>query len=259
MENLIEKIISLNGKTAVITGGSSGIGAATARLLSQAGAGVVILDINQDQGETTASNIRDNGGVARFYACDITDETQVKTAAAFVKKTYQTLDILFNNAGVIVRKNVIDLEESEWDAVVDVSLKGTFLVSKHMIPLMKANGGSVINTGSGWSLKAGENAAAYCAAKAGVLNLTRAMAIDFGKYNIRVNCVCPGDTDTNLLRSEARQLGEDETVFLKQASARPLGRMGTPDDIAKSVLFLACPLSEWISGTSLLVDGGGLA
>ncbi len=125
-----------------------------------------------------------------------------------------------------------------------------------MIP---TNNGAIINTGSGWSLKAGDNAAAYCAAKAGILNLTRSMAIDYGKYNIRVNCICPGDTDTVLLRDEARQLGEDETTFLEEASDRPLGRMGTPYDIAKTVLYLASPLSEWVSGTSVVVDGGGLA
>jgi NAD(P)-dependent dehydrogenase (short-subunit alcohol dehydrogenase family) len=121
------------------------------------------------------------------------------------------------------------------------------------------NSGAIINTGSGWSLKGGGNAAAYCAAKAGILNLTRAMAIDYGRYNIRVNCVCPGDTDTPLLRDEARQLGENEHLFLKEAAQRPLGRMGTPDDIARTVLYLASPLSEWVSGTAVVVDGGGLA
>ncbi len=259
MDKLFETMLTLKGKTAVITGGSSGIGAATAKLLAKAGANIVILDVNQAQGNATTDEIKTTGTKAVFLACDITDETACKAAAAFVKKEYGSVDILFNNAGVIVRKNVVDLLEKEWDAVVDVSLKGAFLVSKHMIPLMKTNGGSVINTGSGWSLKAGNDAAAYCAAKAGVLNLTRAMAIDFGKYNIRVNCICPGDTDTELLRSEAKQLGENETEFLKDASNRPLGRMGTPEDIAKSVLFLASPMSEWVSGTSLLVDGGGMA
>ena len=259
MEILTRKMLALNDKTAVITGGSCGIGAATARLLAQMGATVVILDVNREQGEKTAAKLREDGLKALFYLCNVTDEADCKAAADFVQNRYQTLDILFNNAGVIVRKTVMDLEESEWDAVIDVSLKGAFLVSKHMIPLMKTNGGAVINTGSGWSLKAGPNAAAYCAAKAGILNLTRSMAIDLGPYHIRVNCICPGDTDTALLRSEAQQLGQDETTFLKEASQRPLGRMGTPEDIAKSVLFLASPLSEWVSGTSLVVDGGGLA
>jgi len=259
MDNLIKELLCLEGKRAVITGGSAGIGASTAQLLARMGADVVILDISRDQGEATAAQIRKQGLKARFMACDVTCESDCIKIAQTLSSTGPHLDILFNNAGVIVRKSVTDLSEPEWNAVIDVSLKGAYLLSKHLIPLMKEKGGAIVNTGSGWSLKGGDNAAAYCAAKAGVLNLTRAMAIDYGKYNIRVNCVCPGDTDTELLRSEARQLGADETAFLKEASARPLGRMGTPDDIAKSVLFLVSGMSAWISGTSLLVDGGGMA
>jgi len=259
MEKLIKNMLSLEKKTAVITGGSSGIGAATALLFARLGANIIILDINKDQGEKTAAQIRENGLKARFMACDVTCEADCMKIARNLESEFQHLDILFNNAGVIVRKSVTHLQEAEWDAVIDVSLKGAFLLSKHLIPLMKEKGGAIVNTGSGWSLKAGDNAAAYCAAKAGVLNLTRSMAIDYGKYNIRVNCVCPGDTDTDLLRSEARQLGEDETKFLQDASDRPLGRMGTPNDIALSVLFLVSPMSAWVSGTSLLVDGGGMA
>jgi NAD(P)-dependent dehydrogenase (short-subunit alcohol dehydrogenase family) len=259
MKKLMKKMLSLEDKVAVVTGGSAGIGAATARLFAKMGADVVILDINKDQGEKIAGQIREDGFKARFLSCDVTCETDCIHIANTLKSNYSHISILFNNAGVIVRKNVTDLAESEWDAVIDVSLKGVYLLSKHLIPQMKKKGGAIVNTGSGWSLKGGDNAAAYCAAKAGVLNLTRAMAIDYGKYDIRVNCVCPGDTDTALLRSEARQLGEDEVEFLKDASNRPLGRMGTPDDIAKSVLFLASPMSAWVSGTSLLVDGGGMA
>jgi NAD(P)-dependent dehydrogenase (short-subunit alcohol dehydrogenase family) len=259
MEKLMNEMLSLEGNVAVITGGSAGIGAATAQLFGKLGADVVILDINRDQGEKVAAQIRKEGFKARFLVCDVTREADCIHIAGTLKSDYPCLDILFNNAGVIIRKNVTDLAEPEWDAVIDVSLKGVYLLSKHLIPQMKEKGGAIVNTGSGWSLKGGDNAAAYCAAKAGVLNLTRAMAIDYGKYNIRINCVCPGDTDTALLRSEARQLGEDETLFLKDASNRPLGRMGTPDDIAKAVLFLASPMSAWVSGTSLLVDGGGMA
>ncbi len=255
----MNEMLSLEDKLAVVTGGSAGIGAATAQLFAKMGADVVILDINKDQGEKIAAQIRDDGFKAKFMTCDVTCEADCIQMARDLKSDYSHLDILFNNAGVIVRKTVTDLAESEWDAVIDVSLKGVYLLSKHLIPQMKAGGGAIVNTGSGWSLKGGDNAAAYCAAKAGVLNLTRAMAIDYGKYDIRVNCVCPGDTDTDLLRSEARQLGEDETEFLKDASDRPLGRMGTPDDIARSVLFLVSPMSAWVSGTSLLVDGGGMA
>jgi NAD(P)-dependent dehydrogenase (short-subunit alcohol dehydrogenase family) len=126
--------------------------------------------------------------------------------------------------------------------------------------MASSGGGSIINTGSGWGIKGGDKAAAYCAAKAGVVNLTKAMAIDHGHQNIRVNCVCPGDTDTPLLRDEAKQLNLKEDAFLaSSAVGRPLSRIGTPRDIAKGVLFLASDLSSWITGTELIVDGGGLA
>lgn len=253
-------LLDLNNKTAVITGGATGIGAAAGQILARAGAAVIIADINTAKGEEICRRMTDTGSTALFFRCDVTRESDCIDLARFIQDSGRGVDILFNNAGVIVRKSVTDLAETEWNTVVDVSMKGAFLVSKHLIPLMIPQGsGAVINTGSGWSLKAGADAAAYCAAKAGILNLTRAMAIDYGKYNIRVNCVCPGDTDTGLLRDEARQLGEDEDRFLEEAADRPLGRMGTPEDIARAVLFLASPMSEWVSGTSLLVDGGGLA
>jgi NAD(P)-dependent dehydrogenase (short-subunit alcohol dehydrogenase family) len=125
--------------------------------------------------------------------------------------------------------------------------------------MIRAGGGSIVNTGSGWSLKGGPRAASYCAAKGGVLNLTRAMAIDFGPHNIRVNAVCPGDIDTPMLRGECAQLGEDTRTFMEEAAARPLHRVGSPEDVANAVLFLACGLSTWVTGTHLVVDGGGIA
>jgi len=176
------------------------------------------------------------------------------------------IDILFNNAGVTVRKTVKDLTEREWDFVLDVGLKGTFLFSKHVIPVMeKRGGGSIINAGSGWGLKGGDMAAAYCAVKGGIVNLTRAMAIDHGKSNIRVNSINPGDTDTDMLRDEGRQTGavKDETQmeeYLKDCgSGRPLARIGMPEDIARAVLFFASDMSSWVTGAALSVDGGGNA
>ena len=125
--------------------------------------------------------------------------------------------------------------------------------------MIENGGGTIINTGSGWGLKGGPEAVAYCAAKGGIVNITRAMAIDHGKHNIRVNCVCPGDVDTPLLQAEAAQLGFDESEFLKDAAERPLGRIGLPEDVANAVLYLASEMSSWVSGAILLVDGGGLA
>lgn len=254
-------LLDLTGKIAVVTGASGGIGLASAQLLSAYGAGVALFDVNEKQGEIEAENLRAEGRNARFYKCDVTNSDDCKAAIEAVERDFGRIDILHNNAGVTFRKDVTELSEREWDLVLDVTLKGVYLVSKYAVPVMAKNGGgSIINTGSGWGLKGGDKAAAYCAAKGGVVNLTRAMAIDHGPQNIRVNSVNPGDTDTAMLRSEGRQLGEDEEQFLKDsAKGRPLERLGTPEDIAKTVLFLASGLSEWVTGAALVVDGGGIA
>jgi len=252
--------ISLDGKVAVITGAASGIGLATAKRLSQAGAAIALLDIHVRKGREAEQDIGRTGAKARFYQCDVTSATACKEAAQAVKRDFGRIDILFNNAGVIRRRSVVNLDEEDWDLVLGVNLKGIYLMSKYVIPIMaEGGGGSIINTGSGWGLKGGPRAAAYCAAKAGVVNLTRAMAIDHGKDGIRVNCVCPGDTETELLREEARQLGEDEHEFFESCADRPIPRIGQPDDIANAVLYLASDLSSWVTGAFLVVDGGGLA
>ena len=254
-------VLSLQGKIAMITGGASGIGFTAAERLAEFGAVVVILDINDSLGAQAVEKVARFGGKAEYFKCDVTSAADCEQVVNKVAAKYGRIDILFNNAGVTVRKSVAALTEREWDLVVDVSLKGAYLMSKYSIPVMaKGGGGSIINTGSGWGLKGGDDAAAYCAAKGGLVNLTRAMAIDHGKQNIRVNSVCPGDTDTPLLRDEGRQLGMNEDEFLKMsAKGRPLERLGTPDDIANAVLFFASDLSTWVTGTTLVVDGGGLA
>lgn len=256
-----DKFLSLNGKVAVISGAASGIGLGTAKLLSEYGAKVVLLDLNEEKGNKAAEEIKENGGEAIYVKCNVTSNMDCKNAIEIAKDKFGRIDILFNNAGVTFRKTVVDLEEEEWDLVLDVGLKGTYLLSKYAIPVMaEGGGGSIINTGSGWGLKGGDKAAAYCAVKGGIVNLTRAMAIDHGPQNIRVNSVNPGDTDTALLREEGRQLGHETQAFLKDsAKGRPLERLGTPEDIAKAVLFLASDLSSWVTGAALVVDGGGIA
>ncbi|MFH1851240.1 MAG: SDR family oxidoreductase [Candidatus Neomarinimicrobiota bacterium] len=254
------KLISLTGKTTVITGGASGIGLGTAIRLAEAGADIAILDIQADKGVAAVLDIEKLGVKALFVECDVRSDESCRRAIAAVISAFGQIDILFNNAGVAIRKNSVDLSETEWDLAVDVGLKGMYLVSHYVLPhMIQSGGGSIINTGSGWSLKGGPNAISYCAVKGGVLNLTRAMAIDHGPHNIRVNCVCPGDVDTPLLRSECAQLGENESDFMKDAADRPLHRVGTPEDIANAVLFFASDMSAWVTGAHLVVDGGGIA
>ena len=256
----ISDLISLEGKVAVITGASSGIGLGTAKRLAEAGASVALLDIDEPGGEKAVEEIKNIGGKAIFYRCDVTSNSDCKKATENVSREFGRIDILFNNAGIIIRKNIVDLSEEEWDQVLNVNLKTIYLLSHHVIPYMiKKGGGSIINAGSGWGLKGGPSAVAYCASKGGVVNLTRAMAIDHGKDNIRVNCICPGDIDTPLLHVEASQLGEDKAKFLKEAADRPLGRIGVPDDIANAVLYFASDMASWVTGSVLVVDGGGLA
>ncbi|MFC2169017.1 SDR family NAD(P)-dependent oxidoreductase [Acidobacteriota bacterium] len=252
--------LSLEKKVAMITGAASGIGLETAKRMAEAGARVALLDIEKSKGKKAAGEIQRNGGEAGFFLCDVTSNEACAKVAADVYGEFGRIDILFNNAGVIRRKDVVDLNEKEWDLVLDVNLKAVYLLSRHVIPYMAENNkGSIINTGSGWGLKGGPKAAAYCAAKGGVVNLTRAMAIDHGPQGIRVNCVCPGDTDTALLHDEAVQLGVENFDFMKEAADRPINRVGLPSDIANAVLYFASDLSSWVSGSILVVDGGGLA
>jgi NAD(P)-dependent dehydrogenase (short-subunit alcohol dehydrogenase family) len=253
-------LLSLENKVAVITGAASGIGRGIALRLAEMGAIITLLDIDEARGYATTNEIVKLVSRAIFLRADVRSRAECQQAVEHVIREFGRIDILCNNTGVIIRKDVSALNEDEWDLALDVTLKSVYLLSHEVLQhMINAGGGCVINTGSGWSLKGGPQAAAYCAAKAGVLNLTRAMALDYGKHNIRVNCVCPGDVNTAMLQSECRQLGQDPTEFLRSAADRPLARVGTPEDVANAVLFLASPMSAWITGTHLVVDGGGLA
>jgi NAD(P)-dependent dehydrogenase (short-subunit alcohol dehydrogenase family) len=252
--------MTLKGKTALITGGASGIGRATALLFARQGASVAIIDVDQTGALQVARQVSDDGGRAIAIGCDVSRADHCQRAVERTVAELGSLDILFNNAGIIRRTTVLEISEDEWDQVMAVNVKSVLLMSQLAIPIMaRAGGGAIINTGSGWGLVGGMKAVSYCASKAAVVNMTRAMALDHAKQNIRVNCVCPGDTDTDMLRSEAKQMGKSEGQFLAEAANRPLGRIGSPEDIAQAVLYLASDVSSFVTGTTLVVDGGGLA
>jgi NAD(P)-dependent dehydrogenase (short-subunit alcohol dehydrogenase family) len=248
------------GKVALITGGASGIGRATALLFAREGAAIALTDVNADAGQRVADEIAQSGGRALSEPVDVTRAADCQRLVEHAIRKFGRIDILFNNAGIIRRATVLDLSEEDWDRVMAVNVKSIYLLSREVIPHMqKAGGGTIINTASGWGLTGGAKAAVYCASKGAVVLLTKAMAIDHGPQNIRVNCICPGDTDTGMLREEARQLGEENSSFLAESAKRPLGRVGTPEEIAQAALYLASDASSFVTGTALVVDGGGLA
>ena len=240
----------LSGKVALVTGGASGIGRASALLLAREGATVVVADLKTADGERVVAEITQAGGKALFQHTDVAKSEDCRRLVEAAIAAFGRIDILFNNAGIIRRANIVDLPEEDWDLVMAVNVKSIYLLSREVIPHMQeSGGGTIINTASGWGLTAGAKAAVYCASKGAVVLLTKAMAIDHGPQNIRVNCICPGDTDTGMLRDEARQLGEDSRRFLAESAKRPLGRLGTADEIAQAVLFLASDASSFVTGT----------
>ena len=250
----------VDGKRAIVTGAASGIGRATALLLASEGAAVVAADLDEAGAADVVAAIEAEGGRAIAVRCDVTVEADCRRLVEAAVASFGRLDLVVNAAGIIRRTSVVETPEEEWDRVMAVNVKSVYLVGRHAIPaIARGGGGAIVNVGSGWGLKGGPRAASYCASKGAVVNLTRAMAIDHGPQGIRVTCVCPGDTDTPLLRSEAEQLGEDVAVFLASSADRPIGRLGTPEDTARAVLYLASDAASWVTGTTLVVDGGGLA
>jgi NAD(P)-dependent dehydrogenase (short-subunit alcohol dehydrogenase family) len=251
---------ALQGKRALITGAASGIGRAAALLFAREGAAVAVADLDEAAGQAVAGQIRSEGGRAVSIRCDVTRAADCRRAVEQTVAELGGLDVLFNNAGIIRRATVVDADEAGWDQVMAVNVKSVFLMSKYAVPVMvAAGGGAIVNTASGWGLVGGHKAAAYCASKGAVVLLTKAMALDHGPQGIRVNCICPGDTDTAMLRQEAAQLGEPLDRFLADSAQRPLGRLGRPEEIAQAALYLASDAASFVTGTALVVDGGGTA
>jgi NAD(P)-dependent dehydrogenase (short-subunit alcohol dehydrogenase family) len=250
----------LEGKVALITGGTSGIGSATAVRLSGEGAAVAITGRNAERGEQVVQDIVENGGEALFIRSDVRNAEDCRDAVDQTLERFGKIDVLFNNAGVFHPKSVPDCTEEEWDETIDSSLKGAFLMSKYVLPSMiKQGSGSIIHTSSGWGILGGDRAAAYCAAKGGLIVMAKAMAIDHGPDGIRVNCVCPGDVLTPMLPDDAAKRGMSWDDYAVGAANRPLRRIGTAEDIANAVLYLASDESSFVTGEALVVDGGGIA
>ena len=250
----------LKDKVALITGGTSGIGQACALLFAREGAKVAITGRNESRGHAVTATILKAGGNAIFLRTDVRHAAECQRAVDETLKSFGRVDILFNNAGIFYPQTTLECSEEEWDLQIDVNLKGTFLMSKCALPTMIAQGsGVIINNSSGWGLVGGDKAVAYCASKGGVVLLTKAMAVDHGGQGIRVNCICPGDVDTPMLPEDAKMRGLDWKTYLAGCENRPMGRIGTPEEIAKAVLFLASDDSSFMTGAALVVDGGGTA
>jgi NAD(P)-dependent dehydrogenase (short-subunit alcohol dehydrogenase family) len=254
----------LKDRVALITGGTSGIGEATALLFAAEGAKVAITGRNEQRGAAVVARIvarnKERGGEAVFHRADVSQANDCKRAVDDTVRAFGRLDVLFNNAGVFYPQTALECSEREWDEQIDVNLKGVFLMSKCALPTMIAQrSGVIVNNSSGWGIVGGDHAVAYCASKGGVVLMTKAMAIDHGAQGIRVNCICPGDVDTPMLPEDARLRGLDWKTYLAGCENRPLGRIGTVDEIAKAVLFLASDDSSFMTGAALVVDGGGTA
>jgi len=250
----------LANKVGLITGGTSGIGEATALLFAKEGASVAVSGRNEKRGHAVIEQILQAGGKAIFLRTDVRKAEDCRRAVDETVGAFGKLDVLFNNAGVFYPHTILDCSEEEWDLQLDINLKGTFLMSRAALPGMIQRGsGVIVNNSSGWGIVGGDAAVAYCASKGGVVLLTKAMAIDHGRQGIRVNCICPGDVDTPMLPEDARLRGLKWSDYLAGCANRPLGRIGTAEEIAKAVLFLASDDSSFMTGAALVVDGGGTA
>jgi NAD(P)-dependent dehydrogenase (short-subunit alcohol dehydrogenase family) len=248
----------LNGKVTVITGAGSGQGRAAALIFAKEGSRIVACDWKPELGDETATLVKRDGGAATFVKCDVSSSADVKNLIDAAIKSYGRIDVLYNNAGVgfsspLAMGDILNTPEDDWDRVLAINLKSMFLTCKFAIPeMLKTGGGSIINTASIAAMIGSEAAHAYTAAKGGMIALSRALAVEFGPRNIRINCICPGAIDTPMIAPVVDPLKKSGQPFMTS----PIRRLGTPEDIAYCALYLASDESSFVTGTAFVVDGG---
>lgn len=252
--------MKLQGKVAIVTGAASGIGRASAIAFAREGAAVVVADRNVSTGEEIAASIRNEGLSAVSIHVDVASEASVQALIAATITHYGRIDILFNNAGVVMVKPLESMTEEEWDRVMAVNLKGAFFAIKHAVPhIRKAGGGAILNTGSIASFTGQLSTPVYSASKGAIALLTKSLALDYGRDHIRVNCICPGITDTPMLREHMGYGEAGETAIRARLARVPTGEILTPEDIARAALYLVSDDSRGITGILHVVDGGLIA
>jgi meso-butanediol dehydrogenase / (S,S)-butanediol dehydrogenase / diacetyl reductase len=250
-------VTRLAGKVALVTGAGTGIGRACALLFAREGARVAVAARRAEPLATVTAEMAKAGGETLAVQCDVTQARQVQDAMRAIVGRFGRLDVVVNNAGALIAATAEETSDADWDRIIDVNAKGTFLVSRAALPeLRRTGGGSIINIGSILSLVGMKKRAAYCAAKGGVLLLTRAMALDHAHERIRFNCICPGLVETELIRGLFTGTPEREDLLRQRIEQIPLGRLGHPEDVARLAVFLASEESSWITGAALSVDGG---
>lgn len=247
----------LSGKVAFITGGGTGIGRAIALAFAREGAQVAVAGRRTPPLEAVLFEIESKGGKGMAVACDVTNRASVESALRRTAEHFSHIDVIVNNAGAVVVADVAGTSDEDWDTLLAVNLTGTFYVSRGALPLLlKSGGGSIVNVGSVLGVVARKDRAAYCAAKAGVTGLTKAMALDHAHQNIRVNCICPSIVETELGLASIANSPDPEAERQRRIAGIPLGRMGKPEDVAEMAVYLASDESSWVTGAAMVLDGG---